>query len=118
MHIFGISEQFVTRKSTMLRFRPQNRKTTTKGLRISRKMKITPAYCIKNSNEVHFQEATVADPLEHPTLNFHKCLFGPGIAVQCIFIFTLTLENFQKLHLHNALCKIKIGVLKKHCAVF
>jgi hypothetical protein len=27
-------------------------------------------------------------------------------------------KNFQKLHLHNTLCKIKIGVLKKHFAVF
>jgi hypothetical protein len=44
--------------------------------------------------------------------------FNAGIAVRCIFFHTYTYtpvytKNFQKLHLHNTLCKIKVGVLKK-----
>jgi hypothetical protein len=39
--------------------------------------------------------------------------------VQCIFFNTYTYtpvytKNFQKLHQHNTLCKIKIGVSKKN----
>jgi hypothetical protein len=52
--------------------------------------------------------------------NKFDCNFNQ--ALQCsVFFYTYTpvyTRNFQKLHLHNTLCKIKTGVLKKNwCSI-